>query len=177
MWSQRLSQFLTSFYFCTINVSFWADLFCIYVAACGWHTEVHCRFYSECWRCWSCLQVVPPLFWFGILALTILRLDLSYFFGSQHWQDTLFFLFPDLLTVSASLTFKSMAIAIMVHHTMHLALRGVPKGRWRNHFWGMIVSMFLCWIDKNAKNILCAVCHCLLTLSLFPFKYKFDKWD
>lgn len=86
-------------------------------------------------------------------------LFIFYFFGSQHWQDTLFFLFPDLLTVSASLTFKSMAIAIMVHHTMHLALRGVPKGRWRNHFWGMIVyvSMFLCWIDKKAKNILCAV--------------------
>ena len=102
LWSQRLFQFHTLFFFCTIYVCFWTDMLCVYFAACGWHIAVHCRFYSERWRRWSCLQVVaPPLFWFDIRATTMLRLSLSifFFFCSWHWQNSFFFLLLDLLTV------------------------------------------------------------------------------
>lgn len=38
-----------------------------------------------------------------------------------------------LLAALVCLIFNTMVIAIMVHNTIHFALKGVHKGKWRNH--------------------------------------------
>jgi hypothetical protein len=40
----------------------------------------------------------------------------------------------DTIAVLVSLIFKSTETVVMVHHAIHLATKGVPKGSWRSHF-------------------------------------------
>lgn len=45
-----------------------------------------------------------------------------------------------VVAVLVCLTFKGTETAIMVPHTMLLPIKGVVRGRWRNHFSGMVIG-------------------------------------
>jgi hypothetical protein len=86
--------------------------------------------------------IVIIFIFFKLNPLSRNSLDLLYeiFFICNSLDHNNYALLYDTIAVLVSLIFKSMETVVMVHHAIHRPTKGVPKGSWRSHFWGMFMT-------------------------------------